>query len=219
MLGPAIVLSATGGLQLSGDYLLEAQRRRSSNARAAFSAAVRDPILKDPTYNPLELVSLIAAEESCADVSVMPHHVSSRIRSQIEQLIAPAAQRLSLDRAMGSVVEPEVVCGAVATVLFGSQGAPDDAESEKKAKRLSEATHLARSVLPVPGGPKRSTPRGGAWCRALSFDVPPHLATSQLDGVLACSLWTCRCVCVVCAGSWSDRDLRRATRSRESCES
>lgn len=145
MLG--LLLALHGGLQLSGDYtsLLEAQRRRSSNARAAFSAAVRDPIHKDPNWSPLELVSLIAAEEHCADVSLMPHHVSSRIRSEIEQLVAPAAQRLALDKAMGSEVKPEVVCASVATALFGTKGAPDDADGENDF-----FTPLSRDPLTMP---------------------------------------------------------------------
>ena len=35
-----------------------------------------------------------------------------------------------------------------------------DADSEKNGTSASPATALASSVLPVPGGPVRSTPRG-----------------------------------------------------------
>jgi hypothetical protein len=38
----------------------------------------------------------------------------------------------------------------------------DDADSAKNVAPLSVATALAIIVLPVPGGPKRSTPFGGA---------------------------------------------------------
>mmetsp|Transcript_20227 Transcript_20227/g.69691 ORF Transcript_20227/g.69691 Transcript_20227/m.69691 type:complete len:268 (-) Transcript_20227:45-848(-) len=38
----------------------------------------------------------------------------------------------------------------------------DDAETAKNVHEDSPATALASKVLPVPGGPKRSTPRGGA---------------------------------------------------------
>lgn len=120
-----LVAASTWALN-TADLLLEAQRRRCSNARAAFAAAVRDPMLKDPTYNPTELVSLIAAEERCTDTSVLPQHVSADISSRIEQLVAPAAQRLQLDRSLGSHVGPKCVASAVASAMFGN-GSPDDA--------------------------------------------------------------------------------------------
>lgn len=83
-------------------------------------------MLKQATFSPLEFASMIAAEEQCSN-AVMPHHISSRIRSEIEQLVAPAAQRLALSRTVGDV-GPENIASAVATTLFGSNS-PDDAES------------------------------------------------------------------------------------------
>ena len=121
-----ITLAFVSGALTSRDCLQEAQRRRSSNARAAFVSAVRDPMLKQATFSPLEFASMIAAEEQCSN-AVMPHHISSRIRSEIEQLVAPAAQRLALSRTVGDV-GPENIASAVATTLFGSNS-PDDAES------------------------------------------------------------------------------------------
>ena len=85
--------------------LLEAQRRKSCNARAAFTAAVSSPMLKDPSHSPLELASLIAAEEHHADSALsLPRHFSERIRSSIEQIVAPASKRIQLSRMMGNEV-------------------------------------------------------------------------------------------------------------------
>jgi len=110
--------------------LSEVQRRRGSNARAAFSAAVQNPMLKDPLQPglPLELAALIVAEERSGDPMLMPSHISSGIRSKIEQITAPAGKRIALSRALsgGGEVASEVTATAVATTLFGSHGAPDD---------------------------------------------------------------------------------------------
>ena len=120
---PAVLLLVNLGFNapLSSSELLDAQRRRASNARAAFSAAVSDPINKDPLTSPLELVAMIAAEEHMSDPMLMPHHISSRIRSDIEQLVAPAAQRLALERSLASEVEEggerESIAGAVTTAV------------------------------------------------------------------------------------------------------
>ena len=115
--------------------LLEAQRRHASNARAAFSAAVQDPILKDPLHNPLELAALIAAEERAADCMVMPRHILERISSDIEQSVAPAAKRVSLSRMVGSEVGSESIAVAVSSALFGNSGAPDDVQVSEEDER------------------------------------------------------------------------------------
>lgn len=116
-----------GALKNDIGLLTDAQRRRCSNARAAFTAAVQDPMLKQPDYNPLDLATLIAAEERSMDAMVMPHEIRSSIGSRIEQLVAPAAQRLALERSVsGKDAEPEGVVDAVSTALFGSAGSPDD---------------------------------------------------------------------------------------------
>ena len=119
---------ASGALLNAPGDLLEVQRRRTSNARAAFGAAVMLPQLKDPLHGPTELFSLIAAEERCGDATVMPHHVSSRIQCTLEQITAPAAQRIALSKSLGNDVSPMDVATAVTTALFGS-GAPDDVQS------------------------------------------------------------------------------------------
>ena len=59
---------------------------------------------------------------------LMPHHVSSRIQGTLEQVIAPAAKRLSLERTLGGEPSNEAVAIAVTTVLFGSSEAPDDVQ-------------------------------------------------------------------------------------------
>jgi regulator of sirC expression with transglutaminase-like and TPR domain len=119
-----LVLGA-GALQ-AADFLLEAQRRRSSNARAAFSAAVADPMLKSADHSPLGLASLLAAEERHADQTVLPTHVEAQISREIEFVVAPAAQRLSLSRRLDTEPSPEAVVAAVVSSLFGT-GSPDDA--------------------------------------------------------------------------------------------
>lgn len=126
----AVLLSTGAALNVSPDQLLEVQRRRTSNARAAFGAAVMLPQLKDPLHNPTELFSLIAAEERCADATLMPHHVSTRIQSTLEQIVAPAAQRVALSKSLGNEVKPEDVATSVTTALFGSD-APDDAQNSE----------------------------------------------------------------------------------------
>lgn len=107
--------------------LLEAQHRQSSNARAAFNAAVMDPLFKDPHHDPLELACLIAAEERFAERTVMPRHITDRIHSDIEQIAAPASKRVSLDRMFGTEVNQETIAVAVSSALFGTGAAPDDA--------------------------------------------------------------------------------------------
>ena len=110
---------------LTEPLLVEAQRRHSCNARAAFAAAVSSPALKDPMHNPIEIASLIAAEEHSNGL-VMPQHVSQRIQSDIEQIIAPAAKRIALSKMVGSEVTSESIAVAVSSTLFGNSEAPDD---------------------------------------------------------------------------------------------
>lgn len=125
----ACIVASSAALNVSPDQLLEVQRRRTSNARAAFGAAVMLPQLKDPMHSPVEIFSLIAAEERCSDATLMPRHVSARIQSTLEQIVAPAAQRVALSKSIGNEARPEEVATAITTALFGSEGAPDDAQS------------------------------------------------------------------------------------------
>ena len=113
----------------TGPLLLEAQRRHSSNARAAFAASVSSPLLKDPLHNPLELAALIAAEEQ--HTVQLPSRFSTRIESGIEQIVAPAAQRIALSKRMGCDIGAETIATAVSSTLFGTGGGSlDDEDAE-----------------------------------------------------------------------------------------
>lgn len=146
--------SAAAGLLSDSPDLLECQRRRTSNARAAFAAAVQNPLLKDPRqHNPIELISLIVAEERCTDPTLqMPSDVAASLKSRIEQISTPASKRIALTRALGAdagsseasstatmAVSSESIARAVATTLFGSPGAPDDDTSDDNGFFLSES--------------------------------------------------------------------------------
>lgn len=87
------------------------------------------PALKDPLHDPLELACLIAAEERHA-TDIVPRHVSDRIHREIEQIMAPAAQRVALSRTIGSEVDDQLIAQSVASALFGTRDAPDDAGRE-----------------------------------------------------------------------------------------
>lgn len=117
-----------GALITSSPELSEVQRRRASNARAAFAAAVQDPLLKDPFQSPLELACLIVAEERCADPFLRPSHVAEGIRSSVEQIITPASKRITLSRQIAEVGS-EAIATAVTNTLFGSHGSPDDEDA------------------------------------------------------------------------------------------
>ena len=101
-------------------------RRSGAVAQCAccFCSSVRDPMLKDPTYNPTELVSLIAAEEaaqtrlcSLSTCQQIYHHVSSNWSPLLRQRL----QRQVLGSHVG-----RCVASAVASAMFGN-GSPDDA--------------------------------------------------------------------------------------------
>ena len=110
--------------------LAEVQRRRASNARAAFAAAVQDPLLKSAAHSPLDLAALICSEERCADPFLRPSHVAESIRSSVEQIVTPAAKRISLTRTLGDDVCSKAITTAVAATLFGVKGAPDARDGE-----------------------------------------------------------------------------------------
>jgi regulator of sirC expression with transglutaminase-like and TPR domain len=119
-----VTSAAAIGALSSSTALLDAQRRHNSNAREAFKSAVQARI-----DSPLELASLIAAEEHHSDA--LPRDVATRISAGIDQACALASKRIALSKLVGHDVGPEQIANAVSKSLFGSgAGAADDVTEE-----------------------------------------------------------------------------------------
>ena len=90
-----------------------------------------------------------------------------------EEVLADRARDLQLNGLNGlKLVFVELVPAEKIQEAYREAQAEPEPEIEKKGTLASPATALARSVLPVPGGPTSSTPFGMRPLRALpgSFD-------------------------------------------------